>query len=184
MKRILAISVMCMGLNAFAQTPYVPGPLVFQKVVALKTGNNTFLTAVNGGGVGGPNSGPAAAPLHSDATWKGAWETLAVEVVDASHVAFKTSSGYYLTAVNNGGIGGPNSAASPFHTDAKQIGPWEKFKLFYDPQSNTYLLQTLSGHSVTVVNNGGYGGPNNYPIHTDATKRGPWETWEIVNVPN
>ncbi len=47
--------------------------------------------------------------------------------------AIKTSDGHFLTAVNGGGIAGPNDWRSPFHTDAAQIGPWERFSLIRQP---------------------------------------------------
>jgi hypothetical protein len=91
---------------------------------ALKTVNGNYLTAVNGGGQGGPND--ASCTVHTDASWVGPWELLTLNY-DAmtGNATIQTANGRYLTAVNGGGIGGPNNV--PFHTDATVVGPWEKF---------------------------------------------------------
>lgn len=148
--------------------------------IALQTVNGNTLTIVNGGGLGGPNTGPGSVPLHSDAMAQGPWETFTVEWVDDSHVALKTCTGRYLTAVNGGGIGGPNDATCPVHTDAKWVGPCEKLMWNYNPTTHQATIQVPDGRFLTAVNGGGFGGPNNTPIHTDAVSRGPWETFRIV----
>jgi hypothetical protein len=95
------------------------------KRFALKTMTGNYLTAVNGGGLGGPND--ASSIIHTDATEVGPWESLVlIEQPDGTY-AIRTTSGYYLTAVNGGGLGGPNDASSIIHTDATQVGPWETF---------------------------------------------------------
>jgi hypothetical protein len=95
------------------------------KTFALKTCNGNYVTAVNGGGMGGPND--ASSPVHTDATWTRIWETLIFEELADGNYAICTPTGYYLTAVNGGGFGGPNT--QPIHTDATAIGPWETFTL-------------------------------------------------------
>jgi hypothetical protein len=147
--------------------------------VALKTLDGHYLTVVNGGGLGGPNAGPTASALHTDATKVGPWETFEIVWTDATHFGIRTSRGHYVTAVNGGGVGGPNNASSPVHTDASRCGPWERLLLNYDFSSGRATLQTPSGQFVTAVNGGGFGGPNNVPIHTDATVLGPWETFSL-----
>ena len=141
----------------------------------------TFLTAVNGGGVGGPNDGPEASALHSDVLQAGPWEVFHIEWLDQgfTYFALRTLSGNYVTAVNGGGMGGPNDWRSPFHTDATQLGEWETFSLYLRPDS-TVLIRTLNGQYVTAVNGGGFGEPNTKPIHTDATRLGPWERFLFV----
>jgi len=47
---------------------------IFTGNILTSNGSN-MLTAVNGGGLGGPNSGPGAVALHTDATGAGPWET-------------------------------------------------------------------------------------------------------------
>jgi hypothetical protein len=150
---------------------------------ALKTNNGHYLTMVNGGGLGGPNTGPGAVAMHTDATVAGPWERFQLEWVGGtSNFGLKTANGNYVTAVNGGGIGGPNDASSPVHTDATAVGPWEQLTINYDPLTQLATIQTEDGHYLTAVNGGGFGGPNNVPIHTDAVVLGPWETFSAVNV--
>jgi C1A family cysteine protease len=100
--------------------------------IALKTINGNTLTIVNGGGLGGPNSGPGVCALHSDAIKIGPWETFTVEWLNPNTIALKTINGNYVTAVNGGGIGGPNDSSSPIHTDATWVNAWEMLTLNYD----------------------------------------------------
>jgi len=102
--------------------------------------------------------------------------------------ALQTASGTnYLTAVNGGGIGGPNDATCPVHTDANRAGSWEFFTLLVDDTVNPptakivpFLFLPFGGsHYLTAVNGGGVGGPNTQPVHTDATKVGPWEQFSL-----
>lgn len=66
--------------------------------VTIQTINGNYLTAVNGGGVGGPNTGPLSAAIHTDATSIGPWETFTcVRVAPPNRFAFRTGSGTYLT---------------------------------------------------------------------------------------
>jgi hypothetical protein len=95
-------------------------------------------------------------------------------------VAFRTRAGTYLTAVNGGGVGGPNADPYEVHTDALNEGPWEQFTLVR-MEGGKCALRAPDGHWVTVVGGGGYGeAANRMPIHTDATKRGPWETFTVT----
>jgi hypothetical protein len=127
----------------------------------------------------GPNVGSHAVALHTDATTAGPWETFEITWIDPTHFGIKTVNGNYVTAVNDGGIGGPNDNTSPVHTDATAAGPWERLLLNYDFSSARATFQTLNGQFLTAVNGGGFGGPNNVPIHTDATVLGPWETFTL-----
>jgi hypothetical protein len=101
--------------------------------VTIQTVNGHFLTAVNGGGIGGPNTGPGAAALHTDAKYPnpGPWETLTCVALGPNQLAFQTATGQYVTAVNGGGMGGPNANPYEVHTDAKTAGQWEQFKLVW-----------------------------------------------------
>jgi hypothetical protein len=89
---------------------------------ALKTSNGSFVTAVGGGGHGGPNT--AAAPIHTDATTVGTWERLTFVLQDNDTYAIKTDSGFFLTATNGGGVSDPIMA-----TTATTVGVNETFKL-------------------------------------------------------
>ena len=87
----------------------------------IQTQAGHYLTAVNGGGVGN-----ATHPVSTDRTAIRSWETFTVEHVSKGTYAFKTAKGTYLSAVNGGGIG-EDANKLPLHTDAKKVGPWEKF---------------------------------------------------------
>lgn len=155
--------------------------IAYAEEPSLQTSNGHFVTAVNGGGLGGPDSGPASIALHTDATSVGPWETFTCVNVGPDKMAFQTFTGNYVTAVDYGGIGGPNSSASPIHTDATKAGPWEIFTIVWLPLGKC-ALQTEDGHYVTAVNGGGWGGQdtaNKYPIHTNATAIGPWEIFTV-----
>jgi hypothetical protein len=97
---------------------------------ALQTSSGTnYLTAVNGGGVGGAND--ATCPVHTDQTNPSSWETFVLQVnndavpTTAQIMCYNPSSGpYFVTAVNGGGI---NDGSTPVHTDATTIGAWEQF---------------------------------------------------------
>ena len=94
------------------------------KTFALKTVSGNYVTAVNGGGIGGPND--ASSPVHTDATWVGPWEHLIFEQQPDGTFAICTTSGFYLTAVNGGGVGGNDQ---PINTDRTVLGPWETFTM-------------------------------------------------------
>ena len=136
---------------------------------AMRTQNGHYLTAVGGGGLGGPNSGPGVAALHSDAAFPGEWETFRLEWTDRTKCEFLlgTSNKTYVTAVGGGGIGGPNNGLAPFHTDARQPSGWEMFKITFREGSADAFIQTANGRFVTAVGGGGVGGPNTVPIRTD-----------------
>lgn len=148
--------------------------------IALKTINGHTLTIVNGGGLGGPNTGPNACAIHTDAIAVGPWETFTLEWLDSNSFAIKTVNGTYITAVGGGGVGGPNDSSCPVHTDASWVGPWELLTLNYDAVTGTATIQTANGRYLTASNGGGIGGQNNVPIHTDAKNIGPWEKFTAV----
>jgi hypothetical protein len=146
--------------------------------VSLRTNDGHFVTIVNGGGFGGPNSGPGVVALHTDAKIAGPWEQFRLEWLEGNNLALKTASGNYVTAVNGGGISGSNDASCPVHTDATDpTGTWQQVTLNYDQDTQIGTIQTVNGYYLTAVNGGGIGGANNVPIHTDATTIGPWETF-------
>jgi hypothetical protein len=84
------------------------------------------VTAVKGGGVGGPNDG--SAPIHTDATAIAEWERLVLHFLPDSRVTINMPNGRFLSAVNGGGVSGPSN--SPIiTTDAVRRGAWETFTL-------------------------------------------------------
>lgn len=89
---------------------------------ALKTMSGNYITANGGGGWGGPKDPEHS--IHTDATKVGSWESLVlIQQADGTY-AIATTSDYYLTAVNGGGMG---SLQTIMRTNATEIGPWETF---------------------------------------------------------
>lgn len=163
-----------------------------------------FLTAVNGGGLGGPDSGAGLVALHTDAVVASTWETFRLILQPGSSLdsgmkfALQTSDGaHYLTAVNGGGVGGPNNATCPVHTDQTTPGAWEIFYLLVDdtvnpPTAKLALFSEgsvltggpfLSCHYVTAVNGGGVAGSNTQPVNTGATAVGADQVFSFTSIP-
>ncbi len=144
---------------------------------------HNLVTAVNGGGLAGSVPGVA---LNTNATAAGAFETFKLILQPGSppigtsgmKFALQTSAGNYVTAINGGGVGGPNDATCPVHTDATIANAWEGFIINVVDDSVSppnVTIQTETGNFVTAVNGGGINGGNTQPIHTDATSVGAWE---------
>lgn len=141
---------------------------------AIVTQDGHVLTAVDGGGLGDSHSAPHGVALTTGATTAGPFETFTLVWVDqATHrFALKTYDGHYVTAVKGGGIGGPDSAQCPIHTDSGSYGygPQETFTLNLLPDKIHVTIRTPDGaHFLSAVNGGSVGGSNHVPIHTDAT---------------
>ncbi len=164
-------------------------------VGAILTPNKeNMLTVVNGGGLGGPDSGVTLVAIHTDATAAGSWEIFKLilqagsqNVGPGMNFALQTASGRnYVTAINGGDIGGPNDGTCPIHTDAANQGQWETVTLQVDDTVNppTVRILTANGNYLTAVNGGGVGGPNTQPIHTDATVVGDWEKFTLTQAAN
>ena len=147
-------------------------PLLRTEKFALRTGDDIhFVTASNGGGIGGNFT------LNTDRGQIGPWELFTIVLLDAhtDAVAIQTASGTFLSAVNAGGMGGN----APVATDSVQAGAREVFTLL--PQGGgKHALQTASGHFLIAVNAGGMSGTD--PVHTDAKQIGPWERFTLVPV--
>jgi hypothetical protein len=92
---------------------------------------------------------------------------------------FETVNGHYLTAVGGGG-----RTTDVIHTDATQIGSWEKFTLV-DSNSGTapieYGIETANGHYLTAVDGGGL---ITDVIHSDATQLQAWEKFTLYGLGN
>jgi hypothetical protein len=79
--------------------------------------------------------------------------------------------GNYLTAVGGGG-----RTADVIHTDATQIGAWERFWLRPDQYGWRNTIQTVDRHYLTAV---GGGGKTMDVIHTNAVTAKSWEHFWI-----
>ena len=95
-----------------------------------------------------------------------------------ANCVIRTYSGNYVTAV-----GGGNRETDVLHTNATQIGSWERFALV--PAGNGMVaIQTVDGHYLTAMSGGGWSdaNPNNPAFHTDATRIQAWEEFTLVPV--
>jgi hypothetical protein len=155
--------------SAYSATISAAAPPAGPVVAAMQTARGNYITAVNGGGLGGPDTGPDAVALHTDATAAGPWETFTVIWLDRAYrkFALRTSGGKYVTAVQGGGIGGLSDNSSPVHTDATRIAEWERLKLTFLP-SNQVTINVPNGQFLTAVNGGGIRGLDTAPIGLDA----------------
>ncbi|GKS57220.1 hypothetical protein YTPLAS18_07470 [Nitrospira sp.] len=88
--------------------------------------------------------------------------------------AFRTTRGFYLTAVNGGGRSGDPTVI----TGATAAGAWEKFRLAIASPPSPYdkTFQTATGNYVTAVNGGGM---TANVLHTDATQPKDWERFRL-----
>lgn len=89
---------------------------------SVQTSRGNYLTALNGGGLTG-------GAFHTDATQAQGWERFRLLDLSSgnfapSYYALYTINGFYVTAVGAGG-----KSANAFHTDARQIQDWEKFRI-------------------------------------------------------
>ncbi len=143
--------------------------------IKMPNGKN-YLTAVNGGGMGTD----ADIPIRTDAEEVGRSElfTLFLRDLGGNRFGLRTMAGYYVTFVNGGGIGGPNSNESPLHTDATKVGAWERFTL-RNITGKSYSIQTPNDENYLTSVDGWGEAANKYPIHTDARRS---STWEIVTL--
>jgi hypothetical protein len=150
---------------------------------AIQTASGNYLSAVDGGTTGGSDFGSEGVAVQPDTGIAGQFGTFTVVWLNPSYTKFalRTSSGNYLTAVNGGGIGGPNDGSSPIHTDAKSISDWETFRLTFLP-NNQVTISTQSGSFLNAVNGGGVNGTSMSAIQTSATQIGPTEMFKLVNL--
>lgn len=153
---------------------------MYQVAIMCPNGINT-LTCVNGGGL---TAGKRGVAISTDATEIGENELFTLVCVDLKDAkyALQTADGNFVTFVNEGGIGGPNTSASPLHTDASWVKSWEKFTLEFQDNGKVAIKCPNGKNYLSAVKGGGIGGPNTTPIHTDATWAKEWETitFEII----
>lgn len=108
---------------------------------ALKTSNRHFVTAVNGGGLGGRND--ESSPIHTDAKTIGIWERLTLNFLPNNRLTIKVPNGQFLTTVNGGGMIGPSN--SPVQTDAAQPADWGTFTLVTLGEASASARTSLRG---------------------------------------
>jgi hypothetical protein len=124
------------------------GPLLSGRQYTLRPVAGYTLAAVNGGGQ--VKNGLFMAAL--DDVDRKPWEKFTLLQQPDGTFALQTITGNYVTAVTSGGVP-PNTSGQQsdvFHTDAVQIGTWEKFRIL-DQGDFTYVLQTDTGWFVGLV---------------------------------
>jgi len=152
-------------------------------LAAIQTNRGTYLTAVNGGGLGGPNAGPDAVPVHTDSTSVRQWETFAIVWLDTNHTQFalRTWNGHYVTAAQGGGVGGPNNGWAPVHADATTVRRDERWRLDF-LGGDRVAISLPNGRFLSAVNGGGMNGPPNTPVQTNRLQIGAWETFRLIRL--
>jgi hypothetical protein len=96
------------------------------RTFALKTHDGRFVTAVGGGGIGGPDS--AQSPVHANVRTFEPWAKFTITMLaDNLHATIRTADGkHYLSAVRGGGVAGSGEVA--LQTDATEIIPEAVFR--------------------------------------------------------
>jgi hypothetical protein len=89
----------------------------------------------------------------------------------ASHFAFQTSNGNFITAVNGGGL-----SSNALYTNATDITAFEQFQIAPVATKGlfTVSIQTANKNYLTAV---GTGGKLTDAIHSDAVTAGAWEAF-------
>jgi hypothetical protein len=101
------------------------------------------ITAIGGGGLIqntlGVYSVSGSAPLD--------WARFTLIYLPNGAHGVKTSAGFFLTAVNGGGLAFGSPTSDNIHTNATVASTWEQLK-FIDRGDSTYSIQTFDGHYV------------------------------------
>jgi len=79
--------------------------------------------------------------------YNGASSTLRFKLIrqDDGSYALQTPKGYYVTAINGGGLSQGTRTYDPLVTNRTQVGAWERFRIV-DQGNCTYTIQTFSGY--------------------------------------
>jgi hypothetical protein len=96
---------------------------------------------------------------------------------DREKIEIRTANGFYVTAINGGGMG-EDANALPIHTDAVVVQDWERFRVVFNDDGTCNIL-TIGPYFLTAVNGGGIAAPANSPVATDRDEIGPWETFSL-----
>ncbi len=125
--------------------------------------------------------GPAVNPEDNSALAKSTFSVTLPQVISPGEqgaglgeefvAAILTRGGYYLSAVDGGGIQGPGAVV----TNAKEIGPNEKFT--FKKKGDMYTIAMPKGTFLTAV---GGGGKKDDPIHTDGTEARSYEVFKLL----
>ena len=91
----------------------------------------------------------------------------------------KTSNGWYITALDGGGIGAGSQDQSALLTDITNSGRLAWFGLNGPNSAGLFTLTTASGYYVTAV---GGGGKATRAFHTDAKAASTWEQFYVTKI--
>ena len=149
------------------------------KIVAIQTSNGDYVTA-GGPPIFEPNCGSGQVALHDEARAIGPEEMFTMVNEGNNVYAFRLfTTPYYITAVNGGGMGGPNLSYgySQLHTNARSVSSSDVFRIV--PVGPYVALETVWNTYVSAIAD--CGGPDTAPFHTNAEKVGPWEKFTLVS---
>jgi len=171
-RRIFGIVVLGLALPVVAGTP---------QTVAIRTPDLVhFLTATNGGGISDPTM---VFPLDTNRTSASTWETFTMSQLNSSQVAFQAYDGYWVTAVDYGGMASPVGTVSPIQTNATQVNTDSTFVITPIDDQGHVTIQTCDGYYLTANNAGDLtddsAGFNSQPIHTNGTYVGAWQIFTL-----
>jgi len=145
-----------------------------------------LLLAVNGGGLGGADSGADTTALRTDATSPGAWGSFTF-VVRGKHFALRTAKGYYVTAVDGGGVGDTlveEGLHQPLVTNGTASSLYTIFTLIPLTGDQIAIRTPDQQHYVTAVDGGGVAGRGRVPLRTNTKTAGGngWFTLTILSL--
>jgi hypothetical protein len=152
---IAALNVVGGGVAHAAPVNPAAGPvhtLADPNTCTIQTSRGFYVTAVSGGG-------RITDVMHTNATRVGSWEKFTlVYTGDGLHYGLRTVFGYYLTAVNSGGL---TTATTPdvLHSDAVNLLNWEKFSFVNNGDGgpgrpSTWGIRAFDGHFLTALDGG------------------------------
>lgn len=181
---IVASALILSAFGAGTSTAGEP-PWIAVSANILTSSMHDYWYVVNGGGLGGQG---AALNTTALARVNTIFNIVWLDNVYGAYAMFalQTPQGHYVTAINNGGMGGPNDATSPIHTDTSPNPVYADNVLkFINLGNNQVMLQTPGGEIVSFIDDVGGNDPHNsMPFHTNATSIGAWEIFYIMNPTN
>jgi hypothetical protein len=157
-----------------------PGKIIS---TCIRTAKGGYLLAVDGGGVGSPDSGLGATALRTDATSPSKQEIFTVVRIKESETscALLTSNGHYVTAVDGGGQGAGDTTLLPLPilTNGTFLQAGTVFHMILLGEDKVRLATSDLKHYVTAVQGGGICERGD-PICTNSKSVGADERFELV----
>jgi hypothetical protein len=136
----------------------------------IQTDTGNYVTAVGGGG-------RISDVMHTDARIPSTWERFTlVYSGDGVHYGLRTAFGYYVTAVNSGGLSSANFP-DVLHTDATLLRNWEKFSFVTDGTDGKFGIRAFDGHLLSAV---GGGGRTSRTFDSNRTVLSTWEKFRFT----